>query len=145
MKTFTAKTLDDIPLIAGMLVNWLDNSRVVALHGGMGVGKTTLIKALCSYLGVTCTVNSPSFAIVNEYRDEKDNPIYHFDFYRINSPGELVAIGIDDYFESGHWCFIEWPTKAGNLLPVNSVNLFMTEEPDGSRVITADLPLVTND
>ena len=111
--------------------------RVVAFYGEMGAGKTTFIKALCEVLGVSDAINSPTFAIVNEYvgRDT-DRLIYHFDFYRIRSLAEALDIGTEDYFESSSWCFIEWPERIESLLPSDAVRVRIAEQADGARELT---------
>jgi tRNA threonylcarbamoyladenosine biosynthesis protein TsaE len=110
---------------------------VFAFHGNMGVGKTTFIKAICEELGVTDVINSPTFAIINEYRSETSGePVYHFDFYRINKQSEAEDLGAGDYFYSGALCFIEWPEKIEGLLPEDVVNISITENPDGTRTVT---------
>jgi tRNA threonylcarbamoyladenosine biosynthesis protein TsaE len=112
------------------------NHTVFAFRGKMGVGKTTFIKAICEELGVSDTINSPSFAIINEYESGTTGAtIYHFDFYRINSIQEAVNIGAEDYFNSGSLCFIEWPEKVESLLPENTVWVDMIEQEDGRRKI----------
>jgi tRNA threonylcarbamoyladenosine biosynthesis protein TsaE len=77
---------------------------------------------------VTENVTSPTFALVNEYSDANGQPVFHFDFYRIKDEKEAIDIGVDEYFESGHYCFIEWPEKVINLLPEDCVNVFITLE-----------------
>ena len=120
--------------IAGM-----DDRTVFAFRGKMGAGKTTLIKAICEELGVEDVINSPTFAIINEYRSETTGElIYHFDFYRINKLGEAEDIGTEDYFYSGALCFIEWPEKIEELLPGDVVNVSIIENPDGSRTVTVE-------
>jgi len=111
-------------------------SRVFALHGDLGAGKTTLIKAFCEVLGVAEQTSSPSFALVNEYRAQDGTPVYHFDLYRLKDAGELEAIGFTEYVDSGAWCFIEWPELAGELLPPDVVNMRMAVDPSGARTIT---------
>ncbi|WP_460677474.1 tRNA (adenosine(37)-N6)-threonylcarbamoyltransferase complex ATPase subunit type 1 TsaE [Hymenobacter coalescens] len=93
------------------------NCPIVLLEGEMGAGKTTLIRALCAALGVPDEVTSPTFSLVNEYRDARHRPVYHFDFYRIDSVDEAVRIGAQEYFDSGYLCLIEWPSRIGPLLP----------------------------
>lgn len=135
METYTANSIDELSPIAKKLVLYLNHIPVVALYGPMGVGKTTFIKEVCRALDVSDTVNSPSFAIVNEYRDAKDEPVFHFDLYRLKHADELIEIGGEDYFYSGHVCFVEWPEKAENLLPEKRINIHMEEKADGSRLI----------
>ena len=87
-------------------------------------------------LGVEDVINSPTFAIINEYRsDTTGELIYHFDFYRINKLSEAEDIGTEDYFYSGALCFIEWPEKIDELLPGDVVNVTISENPDGSRTV----------
>ena len=110
---------------------------VFAFYGKMGAGKTTFIKALCDVLGVDDVVNSPTFAIVNEYHSNVLNgPVFHFDFYRIKHVDEAFDIGTDDYFYSGAPCFIEWPELIEPLLPDNAVRVDIDELPDGTRRVT---------
>ena len=110
---------------------------VFAFYGKMGAGKTTFIKALCDVLGVDDVVNSPTFAIVNEYHSKVLNgPVFHFDFYRIKQVDEAFDIGTDDYFYSGAPCFIEWPELIEPLLPDNAVRVDIDELPDGTRRVT---------
>ena len=110
---------------------------VGAFYGKMGAGKTTFVKALCEELGVDDVVNSPTFAIVNEYHSQiLDGPVFHFDFYRIKRIEEAFDIGTDDYFYSGHPCFIEWPELIEDILPEDVIRITIEEQPDGSRIVT---------
>ncbi|MBR5375007.1 MAG: tRNA (adenosine(37)-N6)-threonylcarbamoyltransferase complex ATPase subunit type 1 TsaE [Paludibacteraceae bacterium] len=111
----------------------MGDRRVFLFYGSMGAGKTTFIRAICEELGVTDVVNSPTFAIVNEYTDGKGQPIYHFDFYRINKVEEAYDFGYEDYFYSGNVCFVEWPEMIEELLPSDAVRVSIQEMPDGSR------------
>lgn len=90
--------------------------RVFGFYGEMGTGKTTLIKEICRFLGVQSDMTSPTFAIVNEYWTESGEPLYHFDFYRIDEPEDATRIGFQDYLYSGNYCFIEWTEKVESLL-----------------------------
>lgn len=108
---------------------------VVAFEGEMGAGKTTLIRALCAALGVTDDVSSPTFSLVNEYRDGRDQPVYHFDFYRIDSEDEAERIGASEYFDSGYLCLVEWPARVAALLPLPYLEVSLTVQPDESRGI----------
>ena len=109
--------------------------RVIAFNGKMGAGKTTFIKYLCEAMGTEDIVNSPTFAIVNEYVDGNDEPIYHFDFYRIKKEQEVLDIGYEDYVYSGNVCFMEWPELIEGLLPADVVKVTIQEEEDGGRTI----------
>jgi tRNA threonylcarbamoyladenosine biosynthesis protein TsaE len=108
---------------------------VVAFYGKMGVGKTTFIREIAAQMGVKDVVNSPTFAIVNEYTTENGENIYHFDLYRINSDNEAYDIGYEDYVYSNNYCFLEWPEKIQNLLPPQYIAVFITEEDDSSRTV----------
>ena len=107
----------DLPRAARVFLDHIGDSRVIAFYGSMGAGKTTFITALCEALGVRDVVNSPTFTIVNEYRDGAGEPVYHFDFYRINRLSEALDIGLYEYFDSGALCLVEWPEMIEELLP----------------------------
>jgi tRNA threonylcarbamoyladenosine biosynthesis protein TsaE len=121
MKTLRCTGLHDLDDISKEILALFPEERIFAFYGQMGAGKTTLIKNLCSHLGVTDMVNSPTFAIVNEYHTRSGEPVYHMDFYRLKSSGELMDIGGEEYFYSGSYCLIEWPDKFEELLPDNFV------------------------
>lgn len=130
------KTLSDINAVARSFIEQMGDRTVFAFHGAMGAGKTTFIKAICEELGVEDVINSPTFAIINEYRSAVSAElIYHFDFYRINKLSEAEDIGTEDYFYSGALCFIEWPEKIEELLPHDTVHVTIAEEADGSRTV----------
>ena len=137
MTTITIKDLDHIEDAAREFIKNMGNDTVFAFYGKMGAGKTTFIKALCKLLGVEDEVNSPTFAIINEYRSETTAElIYHFDFYRIKKLEEVYDLGYEDYFYSGALCFIEWPELVEELLPLDAKKVTITENSDGSRTIT---------
>lgn len=130
--------LEDIDAAAKQFVAAIGDRTVFAFYGKMGAGKTTFIKAVCKALGVDDVVTSPTFAIVNEYRTETAELIYHFDFYRIKKLEEVYDMGYEDYFDSGALCFIEWPELIEELLPADAVKVNIEVEPDDSRLITVD-------
>ena len=139
MTTIKIDNLDEIYQAAKEFIANMDDRTVFAFYGKMGVGKTTFIKAICEGLGVTDVINSPTFAIINEYRSESTAElIYHFDFYRINKLSEAEDIGTEDYFYSGALCFIEWPEKIEEMLPGDVVNVNIEENADGSRTVVID-------
>lgn len=125
--------LENIEQAARAFLNELGGRTIVAFYGSMGAGKTTFIKAICNVLGVTDAVNSPTFAIVNEYLSADGENIYHFDFYRIKKLEEAFDIGYDNYFYSGNLCLIEWPELIEELLPDDAVRVHITETADGAR------------
>jgi tRNA threonylcarbamoyladenosine biosynthesis protein TsaE len=118
-----------------MILQAYPAARVFAFHGELGAGKTTLIKAFCTALGVGDHTSSPSFSIVNEYRTASGEPVYHFDLYRLRSPRELLDIGFEEYVDSGHYCFIEWPEMAEGLLPADALQLRLVPMADGQRMV----------
>lgn len=128
-------SLETIREAARQFIDAMDGRTIFALYGKMGVGKTTFTKALCEELGVEDVINSPTFAIVNEYQDGQGQPIYHFDFYRIKRLTEACDIGFEEYLDSGCLCLIEWPELIEDLLPEETVRVTIEEDENGSRVI----------
>lgn len=136
-------SLDELPQAAHKFMAAMGDYTVYAFYGRMGAGKTTFINALCRELGVlTDPTNSPSFAIINEYRsDTTAELIYHFDCYRLEKEEEAEDIGAEDYFDSGALCFIEWPERIENLLPDDTVRVDITvNDADDSRLIKLTFP-----
>ena len=127
-------TLFEVDQIAREIIE-LISGKVVLFYGQMGVGKTTLIKEICKSLHTQDIISSPTFSLVNEYRTQNDEPIYHFDFYRIESEEEALDIGVEDYFYSGDWCLIEWPNNIENLLPLDAVEIHLSYAAEGKRSI----------
>lgn len=130
--------LDKLDWAAKQILDNLSPNRIVCFYGSMGSGKTTLIKSVCKVLGVTDTVVSPTFALINEYTTGKGIPVYHFDFYRINKVEEVYDFGYEEYFYSNSGiCLIEWPELIEELLPTEGVIKYKIDvNPDNSRTIT---------
>lgn len=128
-------SLEEIDKVAQQIVSH-PIKNIVLFHAGMGVGKTTLIKALARQFGVTDMASSPTFSLVNEYETDTGETIYHFDLYRLNSEEEAYDMGIDEYFYSGNLCLIEWPEKTPNLIPLDHTTITMKQMPDGRRHLT---------
>lgn len=115
----------ELSLAVQQLLSEFPHAHVFALHGEMGAGKTTFIKAICRELGVIEVMSSPTFSIVNEYASTSGETIYHFDFYRLESESEAYNAGLHEYFDSGNYCFVEWPEKVPSILPVGTVHVFI--------------------
>lgn len=137
MKTIEIANIDSINDAAREIVAMMDDATIYAFYGDMGAGKTTLINALCHELGVYEDVtNSPSFSIVNEYRsDTTAELIYHFDLYRLKDVDEALDMGIEDYFDSGALCLLEWPERIEELLPDDTVRINIHVADDDKRIV----------
>ena len=109
--------------------------RIFAFYGSMCSGKTTIIKAICRALGAVDIVSSPTFTLVNEYRTAKGESLYHIDFYRIKKLEEVFDFGIEEYFYSGSYCFIEWPELIGDILPPETVKIRITVDDMEQRIL----------
>lgn len=132
------ENLKKIDEAAKSFIEKMDDKKVFAFNGNMGVGKTTFINAVCKMLGVTQIVNSPTFSIVNEYETSSGDIIYHFDCYRIQKIQEALDLGAEEYLYSGEYCFIEWSENIAPILPDYLVNVNISELEDGSRLIEID-------
>jgi tRNA threonylcarbamoyladenosine biosynthesis protein TsaE len=134
-------TLEEINKAAQWLKESIGQHNIIALHGSMGAGKTTLVKAFCELLGVSNAVQSPTFTLVNEYTSTSGKTIYHFDFYRIDDPAEALDIGLYEYLDSGHLCMMEWPEKIEDLLDGEDLlNIYISSPSESTRRIGTSLP-----
>ncbi|MDN5211983.1 tRNA (adenosine(37)-N6)-threonylcarbamoyltransferase complex ATPase subunit type 1 TsaE [Fulvivirgaceae bacterium BMA12] len=131
--------IDDLPNASKNIIAFAQDYKIWLFEGEMGAGKTTLIKALCEALGVVDEVSSPTFALVNEYVNREQATFYHFDFYRIEHEEEAMDIGVDEYFYSGHLCFVEWPGKIPSLIPDEFLRIFITINSDNTRKIVLEI------
>ena len=117
--------LEELEVVADKLLE-IGFQCVWCFHGEMGTGKTTFIKCICSRLGVVSGTASPTFSIVNEYAGHDKEKIYHFDFYRLKKEEEAYDIGVEEYFESGQYCFVEWPEYVPSLIPQKHIDIWMS-------------------
>jgi len=139
-KQFHINSVEQLSEVSDYLLSMRDEADIIAFYGAMGAGKTTLIKNLCHRMGVTDEVNSPTFAIVNEYVTEEGESVYHFDFYRIKKIEEAYDIGFENYFDSGNLCLIEWPEMIEPLMPEKYIRVEIRHgETDDEREICCEL------
>ena len=130
-------SLEEINQVAQKIISE-QPEKVILFNGEMGVGKTTLIKELSKFLGVTDATSSPTFSLVNEYQANDNQLVYHFDVYRLKSESEALDMGIDEYLYSGNWCFIEWAEKIPNLIPDEHSTIEIKTLMDGRRELTLE-------
>ncbi len=129
-------TLDHIDDIAHLLIQEAGDQKVWIFKGEMGAGKTTLIKSLAKVLEVADSVSSPTFGIVNEYQTKAKGLLYHFDFYRLDDPMEALDIGIEEYFYSGNYCWLEWAEKIAPFLPDRFFHIELALASETGRILT---------
>lgn len=135
MEQIVVENINELKKAASLLINLMGDDRIFLFNGNMGVGKTTLIKAICETMHVIEPINSPTFSIVNEYTAPDGKIIYHFDCYRIKNVREAFEMGAEEYLYSGNYCFIEWAEKIAPLLPDSFVEINITEIENGIRKI----------
>lgn len=121
----TINSVNELPKVAEELLKFAHGQKFFIFEGDMAAGKTTFIKSLCEALGVDDVVSSPTFSIVNEY-ESGEGAVYHFDFYRLKNLQEAYDIGYEEYFYSGDYCLIEWPSKVEELLPDEYIKIEIT-------------------
>jgi tRNA threonylcarbamoyladenosine biosynthesis protein TsaE len=124
-----------LPAAAKRILEYTSGQKLLAFYGSMGAGKTTIIKAICRILGAGDIVTSPTFTMINEYKTKDDEIIYHIDFYRIKKAEEVFDFGIEEYFSSGSYCFMEWPELIGGILPAETVKIKITVGDKEQRIL----------
>jgi len=122
--------------VAKELLEHAQQHKIWLFYGEMGSGKTTLIKTIARLLGVSETTSSPTFSIVNEYIAAGSTPVFHIDLYRVKNEKELTDIGLEEYLESGSYCFIEWPEKLGTFMPTGTMQVRLSHTDGDNRMIT---------
>ena len=134
----TVNGLPDLPAAVARVREQYPEVRVFLLHGDLGAGKTTFVQAFCRSIGVQDDVSSPTFALVNEYERTTaggPEPVYHLDLYRLKDLEEALDMGLEEYLESGYYCFVEWPDVADGLYPENRITLQLETLSENTRKI----------
>lgn len=132
-------TLETIAIVAAQFIAAAGENKVIALQGEMGAGKTTFVQAVCTALGVTEPISSPTYSIINQYKAPNDQTIYHIDLYRLRDEEEVLQAGVEDCLYAGGWCFVEWPAKAAGLFPVNTLSVTIIATEINSRKLLINL------
>ena len=135
MQRIIINDLKHLPGAARKIIEYSEGKRILAFYGSMGAGKTTIIKAVCKFLGAEDLVSSPTFTLVNEYMTKSGAFLYHIDFYRIRRKEEVFDFGIEEYFDSNSYCFLEWPELVEDILPPETVRIRITVDHDDSRIL----------
>lgn len=130
-------SLSEIDVVADAFSAWRGSRRVFALHGDMGAGKTTLVHAICRAMGVNVVMSSPTYSLVNRYATETSGEILHMDLYRLADVEEALDAGIGEDLDSGAICFVEWPSRAPELMPDAVTDLRLDVLEDGRRRLVA--------
>jgi tRNA threonylcarbamoyladenosine biosynthesis protein TsaE len=136
MVKIVIKTKKELRSSVRKLLDQTRGKKIYAFYGAMGAGKTTIIKALCEYLGATDLVSSPTFTLVNEYRTANGESMYHIDFYRIKKHDEVFDFGIEEYLTGEKYCFMEWPELIEDILPEETVRVRITVEDNEARTLS---------
>ncbi len=132
-------SLENIEKAAKQFLQIIENKKVFAFHGQMGAGKTTFIQAVCHAQGVTGAMGSPTFSIINEYKTPKGTIIFHIDLYRLQNGHEALNAGVEDCLYSGNLCFVEWPERAADILPENTVHCYLETLENNQRKLKIKL------
>ncbi len=132
-------SLSTINAVAKEFLSTIDKNKVIALHGEMGAGKTTFVHAVCEAMGVTDTIGSPTFSIINQYQTNDGNTIYHIDMYRLKDEEEAIQTGVEDCLYSGNYCFVEWPEKAPGIFPDETLHISIVAVDNETRKLTINL------
>jgi tRNA threonylcarbamoyladenosine biosynthesis protein TsaE len=135
MQRILIKDKKQLPVAAKRILEYTSGQKILAFYGSMGAGKTTIIKAVCKALGAEDIISSPTFTLVNEYKTNKGTILYHIDFYRIRKIEEVFDFGIEEYFVSGSYCFLEWPELIEEILPPETVRIRITVGSNEQRTL----------
>lgn len=136
MNTFHCDSIQQLPEVAKFIIENSGSQRIWIFEGRMGAGKTTVIKAIASEFAIEDNVSSPTFSVINEYQNSSGEIFYHFDCYRIDDPSEALDIGVEEYFYSGHYCWVEWAEKIRGFIPDEYLLIKIEEGDNGKRIIS---------
>jgi tRNA threonylcarbamoyladenosine biosynthesis protein TsaE len=136
MKTYSVNSIDSLKDIVIDLLELLNDHQIVALEGQMGAGKTTFVQQVLKAMGIEELEGSPTYSLINQYESPFYGRVYHLDLYRLNSLEEIFDIGIEELLYQKCICLIEWPEKMIELLPDNTIWVYLRVEEDFSRTIT---------
>lgn len=136
MENIYSYSLEEIQDIAKKIVGFCQEEKIWVFKGDLGAGKTTLIKSIAKEVGIEDRVSSPTFSLVNEYWNDNEEVFYHFDFYRVEDPSEVLEIGVEEYFYSSNYCWIEWAEKIPGFLPLDFMLIEIEILENGNRKIT---------
>lgn len=132
-------SLNDLQGAATKFLEEFGHRKIFAFQAEMGTGKTTFILALLRAMGIEEAEGSPTYSLVNTYDSPMYGRVYHFDVYRLNSEEEAYDIGIEEMLYGGGYCFIEWPEKIENLLPDNTIWVYIRKNEENDRIISVDI------
>lgn len=136
MEKYYCQGLGDIHEAALKIISFAAFDKIWVFKGDLGAGKTTIIREIAKIFEVIDRVHSPTFSLVNEYKNIQGDAFYHFDFYRVENPSEALEIGIEEYFYSGKYCWIEWAEKIAQYIPPDFIHIFIEVDESGGRMIT---------
>jgi len=125
-----------LSVAARQLLKYSGDKKIFAFYGSVGVGKTTIIKAICESLGAIDIVSSPTFTLVNEYKTTEGESLFHIDFYRIKKQEEVYDFGIEEYLTGDSYCFMEWPELIEELLPKETVIVRISVDNYEQRILS---------
>ena len=132
-------SINDLPDAAKRFLDEFGHRSCFAFYAEMGSGKTTFISSVLKAMGVECLEGSPTYSLVNVYDSPVYGKLFHFDLYRLKSEMEAYDIGIEEMLYGGGICFIEWPEKIAEILPENTVSVYIRKNHDNSRTLKIEL------
>lgn len=139
MDQYILHSINEIPDVAARFLTDFGHRKIMAFDAEMGTGKTTFILGLLKAMGIEDAEGSPTYSLVNSYESPMYGKVYHFDVYRLESEEEAYDIGIEEMLYDGGYCLIEWPEKIKNLLPTNTIWVYLRKNDEDERIITVEI------